>query len=166
MGPLDDLFLNSVLCNLSFSILLVPWQPITVQQPIEAISHLVGDRQPLGEWQLVPLTQTFLQNSWHLGKVGCSHHWVHLTNYSCALSQIRTPRHKRNCWHYPCCLSVPQQVWVWWIVQDNPALIHISLSTCILGLQTVAYEQHPYILNNHADQYAPLTSLPPDLGYW
>ena len=49
VGLLYDLFLNSILCNLSFHILLIPDQLTVVKQPIELISQLVGDRQPLVE---------------------------------------------------------------------------------------------------------------------
>ena len=38
VGLLNDLFLNGILCDLPFCILLVPDQPTVVKQPIELIS--------------------------------------------------------------------------------------------------------------------------------
>ena len=62
VDPLDDLFLNGVLCYLPLRIFLIPNQPTAVQQSIEPISQLIGDRQPLVEGQPVPLTWMFLQS--------------------------------------------------------------------------------------------------------
>ena len=131
MGQLDDLLLNSILHDLPLSILFVPQQPTVVHQPIKAISHLVGNRQPLGKWQPIPFTQTFLQNSQHPGKAQSPHHQVHISNCSYALFQIRTPRHERNHLHYPCCLSILCWGQAWKIVQGDPALAHI-MWVCLL----------------------------------
>ena len=49
MGLLNDLLLNGILCDLPLSILLVSWQLTVMQQPIELISHLIGNGQPLVE---------------------------------------------------------------------------------------------------------------------
>ena len=62
MDPLDDLLLNDVLCYFPFRILFVLNQLTMVQQPIEAISQLIRDRQPLVEGQPVPFTWTLLQS--------------------------------------------------------------------------------------------------------
>ena len=61
MDLLDNLFLNGVLCNLPLCILFVPDQVATIEQPIEAISQLIGDGQPLVKGQPISLTWTFLQ---------------------------------------------------------------------------------------------------------
>ena len=61
MDPLNDLLLNGILCNFPLCILFVLDQLAMIEQPIEAISQFIGDRQPLVEGQLIPLTWTFLQ---------------------------------------------------------------------------------------------------------
>ena len=61
MGPLYDLFLNSVFCDLPLCVLIAPQNPTQMQVPIDAISKLVGDQQLVVEQQPVSLTQTFYQ---------------------------------------------------------------------------------------------------------
>ena len=61
MDRLNDLFLNGVLCDLPLRILFVPYQSAVMEQPIEVISQLIGDRQPMVEGQSISLTWTFLQ---------------------------------------------------------------------------------------------------------
>ena len=60
MDPLDDLFLDGVLCHLPLCVLFVSNQPTAVQQSIEAIPQLIGDGQPLVEGQPIPFTWMFL----------------------------------------------------------------------------------------------------------
>ena len=43
VGPLKDLLLNGVLCNLPLCILFVPDKLTVVKQPIETISQFIGD---------------------------------------------------------------------------------------------------------------------------
>ena len=61
MGPLYDLFLNSVFRDLPLCVLIAPQNLTQMQVPIDAISKLVGDQQPVVEQQPVSLTWTFHQ---------------------------------------------------------------------------------------------------------
>ena len=61
VGLLNDLFFNDILGNFPFHILFVPYQPTTMEQPIEVIPQFIGDQQPLVEGQPISFTWMFLQ---------------------------------------------------------------------------------------------------------
>ena len=163
---LNDLFLDGVPCDLPLCILFIPDQLTTVEQPIEMISQVIGNWQPLVKGQLVPFTQMFLQTPCWPREIGRTPHCECSTHLSCSPPWTRTPQHERNHFSSHHLQSPLWQAQTRQIVQGNSALVCIGLGTCILGLKKVAYEQHPCtlsdqndLLNEHADQNALLPSL-------